>query len=502
MTEEDGGIGATNGEANGGNNQGTGTKGEKKDEPSVMENLAREVGRALEACQWTIVQELLLTVPDGEQLPVLIFSAEQTALHLAVEFNAEPFILEAILRVLDAKAANQPDKFGNTPLHLCCRYATHFEMLQLLVDAWPEAIVQENKKFHTPLDDLFQRDDEDDDEDEEPWDPEDALVVMLDGYPDAINHTDRDGQTLLHRSLKYGVTPETIQSIPPLLLLRKPELAHMLDNNQVSPLHEACKLEDSLPVVEDLMERCSTDEWMLQDNLGRTILHYAIYWSASVDIVRMLVNSRHDLIHIADTSGKTPMDYLLSFYAPEFSSNNIQIGWNSFLDNVVDMVRAFFVAGPHSDKTRDGELYLHSALYTENCPLPIIEFLVVAAPEQAEEFDDLGNLPLHLAAAVEVADDEVQSQSYVEVIVELLEHYPEAARTPNPKGKLPLHTMIANGRTWNCGVDKVMEVHPAAVCDLNLNALGLSTVMSRLDHDTMFRLLKEVPHLIFESKTF
>lgn len=496
--DEESKVGASNGETD----WSTATNGvkvecENKGEASPMEELAQEVGRALEACQWAEVQELLMSVPDGEQLPMMIFSAEQTALHLAVEFNAEPYILEAILRVLDAKAANQPDLFGNTPLHLCCRYATHFEMLQLLVDAYPEAIVQENKKFQTPLDDLFGRDDEDDDE--EPWDPEDALTVLLDGYPDAIHHTDKDGQTLLHRSLKYGVTPETIHSLPPLLLLRKPELAHMLDNNQVSPLHEACKLEDSFPVVEDLMERLSTDEWMLQDNMGRTILHYAIYWSASVDIVRMLVNARHELIHIPDTSGKTPMDYLLSFYAPEFSSNNIQIGWNSFLDNVVDMVRAFFVAGPHSDKTRDGELYLHSALYTENCPLPIIEFLVVAAPEQAEEFDDLGNLPLHLAAQVEVLEDEVQSQSYAEVIVELLEHYPEAARTPNPKGKLPLHTMIAKGRTWNCGVDKVLEVHPAAVIDLNLNSLALSTVMSRLDHDTMFRLFKEAPHLIFES---
>ena len=58
--------------------------------------------------------------------------------------------------------------------------------------------------------------------------------------------------------------------------------------------------------------------------------------------------------------------------------------WNNYLYNVLDLVRAFFVNGPHQDKTRSVELYLHSALYTKDCPMAIIEFLVVAAPEQAD----------------------------------------------------------------------------------------------------------------------
>jgi len=462
----------------------------------MKENLSKEICRALEASEWDRVQELLSLVPDGETLPVWTVSAQQTALHLAVEFNAEPEIVEALLVVYPHEEANKPDKFDNTPLHLCCRDSPFFGVFRSLVDAWPAAILHENRRSHTPLDDFFQRDENEDDE--EPWDPVAAMTVILNACPAAIHHVDREGRTLLHRCLKHGGAVDIVQMIPPFLLERKPELAHMLDNNSVSALHEACKREDSLPVVQDLMRRCTRDECMHRDVDGRTVLHYAICWSSSVDVVRELVTASHELIQVRDESGKTPMDYLLSFYAPEFSSSSIQSGWNSFLDNVVDMVRAFFVAGPHAEKTRDGALYLHSALYTVNCPIPIIEFLVVAASEQVEEFDDLGNLPLHLAAALPEFD-ESQEQSYVEVIHELLERYPEAARTPNPDGFLPLHLMIAGRRTWHCGIDKVVEVHPAAICDLNLNAFALSHLMARMDQRTMYRMLQEASYLVFES---
>lgn len=460
---------------------------------SPMEALAKEMGRELEACNWQRVEALLNSVPEGELLPVLTVAAEQTALHLAVEFNAEPAIIAALLRVLDMEHANRTDKFGNTPLHLCCRYGTHFQMLRLLAEAWPDAVLQENRRRHTPFDDLFMRDEDDEDE-EEPWDPVEATTVMLDACPKAIDHVDRDGQTLLHRVLKHGATYEMIHEIPPLLLVRNPQLAHKVDYNMVAPLHEACKLEESILVVQDLMLRSTREQWMAKDIEGRTALHCAIYWSASVDVVRELVQSCYELIHMQDVSGKTPMDYLLSFYAPEFGNNHVQIGWNSFLDNVVDMVRAFFVNGPHQDKTRNGSLYLHSALYTKDCPMPIIEFLVVAAPEQADELDETGNLPLHLASAVEL--DEAHSQSYVEVIVELLERYPEGASAPNPEGLLPLHLMIQAGRSWECGIEKLVEVHPAAICDLKLPPPVLAIFLSRLDRDTMFRLLQEAPFIM------
>jgi ankyrin repeat protein len=436
------------------------------------------------------VEALLNSVPEGELLPVIVVAAEQTALHLAVEFNAEPVIIAGLIRVLDMGQANAPDKFGNTPLHLCCRYGTHFEMLRLLSEAWPDAILQENRRKSTPFDDLFMRDEDVEDEDE-PWDAVEATTVLLDACPKAVDYVDREGQTLLHRVLKRGATYEMVNDIPPLLLTKDPQLAHKLDYNMVAPLHEACKLEESILVVQDLMARSTREQWMAKDIEGRTALHCAIYWSASVDVVRELVQSCYELIHMQDISGKTPMDYLLSFYAPEFGNN---LGWNSFLDNVVDRVQAFFVNGPHQDKTRNGSLFLHSALYTKDCPMPIIQFLVVAAPEQADEQDETGNLPLHLASAVDF--DAAHEQSYVEVIVEMLERYPEGARAPNPKGLLPLNLMLSAGRTWECGIEKLVEVHPAAICDLKLPSPVLSEFLSKLDRHTMFRLLQEAPFIL------
>jgi ankyrin repeat protein len=301
-------------------------------------SLAVELACQIQACNWQRVEALITSVPGGEMPPVLMVAAEQTTLHLAVELNADPMIIQGLIKVMDMNEANKPDKKGNTPLHLCCRYSTQFQILGLLVEAWPDAVSHQNRRGHTPLDNLFMRDEEDDEAEDEPWNPVDATSVMLNVCPEAIDHVDRDGQTLLHRALRHGATPELIQSIPPLLLMRKPELVHIADKHLVTPLHEACKREDSLLIVQDLMARLTREQCMAKDNEGRTPLHYAIYWSSSVDVVQELVHAAYELIHVKDLKGKTPMDYLVSFYAPEFSSNHIQIGWNNSLYNVLDLV--------------------------------------------------------------------------------------------------------------------------------------------------------------------
>ena len=457
-----------------------------------LDRLSRDLCREIETANWEEVLNLITLVPAGQLLPVHIVAAKQTALHLAIENDVEPLILQRLISVMDMNLANQPDKFGNTPLHLCCRRGTHLQSLALIAEAWPNAALQENVRGHIPLDDLFLRDEDD----EEPWDPAEATSLLLDACPPVIDHLDLGGQTLLHRIFRHGATEAKICSIPHALLRRQPEFAHAVDSRLVTPLHEACKREDSLPIVQDLMAQLSREQWMVQDDEGRTVLHYAVYWGAPVEIVRELVRASHDFIHVKDLSGKTPMDYLLSFYAPDFTSNNsIQVGWGSFVDNIVDMVRAFFVDGPHRGKTRLGELFLHSALYTKDCPMPIIEFLVVAAPEHAEEYDETGNLPIHLACQLDNID-EANSASHVEVISELVSRFPEGVRAPNPDGLLPLKLMINAGRTWEGGIQTLIEAHPAAICDECLEPYSLTTFLSKLDHDTMYRLLQEAPFLM------
>jgi ankyrin repeat protein len=166
-------------------------------------SLAVELACQIQACNWQRVEALLTSVPGGETLLAHMVAAEQTALHLAVEFNADPMIIQGLIKVMDMNEAKKPDKKGNTPLHLCCRYSAHFQMLGLLVEAWPDAVSHQNRRGHTPLDNLFMRD-------------VDATSVMLNACPEAIDRVDRDGQTLLHRALRHGATPELIQSIPPM----------------------------------------------------------------------------------------------------------------------------------------------------------------------------------------------------------------------------------------------------------------------------------------------
>ena len=460
-------------------------------ESVCMDDIASELCSQLKSFNFERVQSLIDSVPEGKLLPVLTQTMKERPLHLALQFNASPIILQSLINVMDMKVANHPDTRGHTPLHLCCQCGVGSETLALLVAACPDAIVAESRAFRTPLDDLlaYVGDHDDDDDDEEyPWDLVEAISLMLDACPVAIDHVNRLGQTLLHRALIYGSHQTIIQSIPQLLMNRKPDLAHSVDHHLITPLHEACKRDDSVSIVQNLVFRSSKEQLMAKDDKGRSVLHYAIFFDAPVDIIEVLIEACYDLVHVEDLCGKTPMDYFVSFY-------QLDECWQT-TDDVDDaVIRCFFVYSPHRSLTQSGTLLLHSALNTRRCPLCIIGYLACSPAAEVGQMDATGNLPLHLAAQMELSEG-VDMVDYVNVIKSVLQRFPEGARVSNSDGLLPLHLIIQAGRSWNSGIELLVQTHPAAICDLNLKACATSALLSRLDHDSMYRLLREAPFLI------
>lgn len=453
------------------------------------DEIAAELCSQLKALNHERVQDLIDLVPEGEFLPALTKSMKERPLHIAVGFDASPIILEGLIRVMDMKAANHPDSRGHTPLHLCCQCGVGSQILALLVAAWPDAILAESRALQTPLDDLLAYVGDDDDDVEFPWDLVESFSMLLDACPEAICHVNRLGQTLLHRALMHGTEQVMIQAIPQLLLERKPELAHTVDHRLVTPLHEACKRDDSVPIVQILVARSSQEQLMARDERGRSVLHYAIHWGAPVDVVKVLLAACYDLVRVEDSEGKTPIDYFVSFY-------QLDTCWRTTDDVDDEVIRCFFVDSSHRNMTQSGMPLLHSALYTQHCPLCVIGYLACKHPDQVGQVDDEGNLPLHLAAQLELPPEEAHISDYAAVIQSLLQQFPEGARATNPDGLLPLHSMIQAGRSWNSGIQLLVQTHPAAICDLNLKSCALSTLLSRLDHDSMYRLLREAPFLV------
>jgi ankyrin repeat protein len=146
------------------------------------------------------------------------------------------------------------------------------------------------------------------------------------------------------------------------------------------------------------------------------------------------------------------------------------------------------------------------------CPPELIRLAISIHPHQVTEMDEDGNLPLHIAAtaasylatahatvsdsddiptsimaaaaaaAQETGDDRsvlsdaamsffssasvsLTTNPFDKVIKMLLDHYPDAARTPHGKtGRLPLVMAIESGRrTWNDGIRTLLNAYPPAL---------------------------------------
>ena len=123
------------------------------------------------------------------------------------------------------------------------------------------------------------------------------------------------------------------------------------------------------------------------------------------------------------------------------------------------------------------------------CPPEMIRLAVSIHPNQVQEMDDEGNLPLHIACMAPslvsnsaLLDDDTVSilsdlsflsnttsattstpNAFDKVIQILLQQYPAAARTPHGStGRLPL-VLAWDRRTWNDGIHTLLDAYPAAL---------------------------------------
>jgi hypothetical protein len=475
-----------------------------RDEEETMVKLALDLRHCMQSGDWERLQGMIDSIPAGACIPVLRskFTGE-TLLHLGLsEFRDCPLgIVHALSKVMDMGDAVRPDLEGNTPLHSCFQKIPQppLEMVALIAGAWPEAVLHENAFDMAPFDlALATRD------------PSATASILLNAYPDAVDHIFSDGGTILHRVLEPSENLDSIDLddrchlLVRLLLARKPELAHSVGINQLCPLHLMCNFgQANLSLLREILVHLSPEHLVSRDDFGWNALHYAMNTHIShlgdsafsngnfLGIVRELLGVSFNLIHDRNLEGKTPMDNLATFIGNRRTTINFD-RVQTFLQNTV------FAHGPHCHSTRAGELVLHSALYTKDFPFPITEKLIAASPERVKEVDETGNLPLHLAAQIECIRGDA-TLAYVDVIDRLIEAFPEAVQIPNPDGKLPLHLMITARRTWNSGIQKLIEAHPLALCILNLKGDALFTLLSRLNHDTMYRLLQDGPTMVINQ---
>ena len=166
-----------------------------------------------------------------------------------------------------------------------------------------------------------------------------------------------------------------------------------------------------------------------------------------------------------------------------------------------------------------------------DCPRPVVKIATIVHPDQLEERDGNGLLPLMIAASSPIFkvhdlsdegyqledrihgddnanDDEEGNDDHQDgaaalqpsVIQILLGASSLAASVPDPSGRLPLHLAIVSNKRWNQGVKDILNAYPDALmlADKHTKLLPfmLAAATNDADLSTIFELLKSNPVLV------
>lgn len=194
-----------------------------------------------------------------------------------------------------------------------------------------------------------------------------------------------------------------------------------------------------------------------KDNGGDLPIHYAARYSASIDVIRYLLQSNPGSTKQRGEGDMVPLQ--CSF----FNETN----------NRLAVVLCLLEADPTAAAITgaDGDTALHMAAVQE-CEVQLMEKLVEAFPGAGMVQNDMGLLPLHTAC---------YSKNSVDIVKLLLKVYPEGARIASASGLLPAN--IAAEYSSVEVLEELLKAYPAAINesaaeDLNNTPLMKAVVSS------------------------
>ncbi len=119
---------------------------------------------------------------------------------------------------------------------------------------------------------------------------------------------------------------------------------------------------------------------------------------------------------------------------------------------------------PVADKKKAvSDFFMVHAAVKNECPQDLLRYIIETRPEEVRQVNELGRLPLHVAA--NAAPDAAESSYHYKFVVdELLYSYPDGAASSDAEGKLPLQLAIESEKKWiGGGVKSLHDVYPDAI---------------------------------------
>lgn len=352
--------------------------------------------------------------------------------------------------------------------------------------------------------------------------PKDVVELILDANPEALFCVDSEGWSPLHVCLLYGGDDQDETAL--MLIRRGGSRVCSIQSHLIgSPLHLACRHGASTTIIREILT--ANPSMVSVPNVHR--IHPAKmlwhYFSRDPENERFLYkafSSQEDMVKATTGDYKTIidlMDRLKLLIQAGKPKHNKSTNENSLL--VHDILK--------SSTKEIGDLS------------KFLSLAVLLFPDQVHRvIDEFGNLPLHRAVSnlpttishhdklirslslptftstttTEITDLDSVYFSKEDPVDVLLQSFPIAARISNHQGSFPLHVALVKGRrTWRTGVASIVLAAPEVLMipdvETNLFPFALAAINpSRNDEDehveiieTILELLLACPHALFHQ---
>lgn len=157
------------------------------------------------------------------------------------------------------------------------------------------------------------------------------------------------------------------------------------------------------------------------------------------------------------------------------------------------------------------DFYMVHAAVRIDCPPDLLRYIIETRPEEVRQTNEVGRLPLHVAADAKIMQMQSNSHShssrdtststvnsasryhYKFVIDELLYSYPDGAASVDADNMLPLQLAVNSGKTWiGGGTKSLYDVYPDAMARVPVEEFP--TIKSALSFSTNYAGEREEGH--------
>eukprot|EP00956_Cyclotella_meneghiniana_P015399 scaffold23547_cov59-Cyclotella_meneghiniana.AAC.1 len=388
---------------------------------SKEEQLTLGVGHALpldlylsrtKNISFNVVKSMVTAVPDSL---LMCERRKQSPMHICM-MNSNIRDMFDIVKYLDEMNPvlfSTADLLCRYPLHLACKNGNiSVEMIQYIIDKWPEGASAYDRDHWLPLHYLC-----DSDSMSRNKDSVEVLKIMLSAYPEGAMQQPNDNRDL---PFHLAVSSKSLEFCNTFARAH-PEAVSKLDNDYHNlPLHCACYHRGNLDVIKFLhgLYPQSIRIANAEDDLP---LHCACH-NGDVNLIKFLHSIYPESIRMTNEYYRD-----LPFHRACQFNNRLK---------VIEYLHQLYPEAVNMSV--DGNLPIHLMFYDgemNHSKMKTLKFLLIHDPDGALKPDEEGCLPLHLACD---SYSGFMDRIVKEMVEYLFDIHPEALLERNRDGKLPI----------------------------------------------------------------